>query len=154
MAKVAILMGSESDREVVNEALPYLKYFGIDHEVHVMSAHRTPELVKKFTENALENGFDLIIACAGMAAHLPGVVASMTRLPVIGVPLASGALNGLDSLYSIVQMPAGVPVSTMAIGKPGMKNAAILAAQIISRRLPEVDKLLVKFKGNQCRIPE
>ena len=152
MAKIAIVMGSESDREVVNEAIPFLKYFKIEHEIHVMSAHRTPRAVQDFTTHAIENGFDLIIACAGMAAHLPGVVAAYTRLPVIGVPLPAGTLNGMDALYSIVQMPAGVPVATMAIGKAGMKNAAIFAAQIIARYVPEVDTLLAQFKQNQCRI--
>lgn len=154
MGKVAIIMGSESDWEVVNEALPYLKYFKIEAEIKVMSAHRTPHQVQAFAEGAEQAGFQVIIACAGMAAHLPGVVAAYTSLPVIGVPLAAGALNGVDSLYSIVQMPAGVPVATMAIGKAGMKNAAIFTAQILARIDREVASQLKKFKKNHCRIEE
>jgi len=153
MAKIAILMGSESDRPVVEEAIPYLEYFDILHEIHVMSAHRTPEQVQKFASEAETNGFDAIIACAGMAAHLPGVVAAFTKLPVIGVPLAAGALNGIDALYSIVQMPAGVPVASMAIGKAGMRNAAIFCAQIAARFDDDVALRLGKFKSNKCRIP-
>ena len=153
MAKVAILMGSESDRAVVEEAIPFFKFFGIEFEIHVMSAHRTPDLVQKFAGSAETNGFDLIIAGAGMAAHLPGVVAAYTRLPVIGVPLAAGPLMGIDSLYSIVQMPAGVPVATMAIGKAGMRNAAIFCAQVIARYDKNILKCLDKFKQNKCRIP-
>jgi len=153
MPKVALVMGSESDKEAVNEAIPFLDYFCIQYEILVMSAHRTPENVQKFATEAEEKGFDLIIACAGMAAHLPGVIAAYTRLPVLGVPLAAGPLNGIDSLYSIVQMPAGVPVATMAIGKAGVRNAAIFAAQIIARYDKKVLQLLVDFKKNKCRIP-
>ncbi len=154
MPKVAIVMGSESDREVVNEALPYLKYFQIESEIKVMSAHRTPHQVQAFAEAAEKDGFQVIIACAGMAAHLPGVIAAYTSLPVIGVPLAAGALNGLDALYSIVQMPAGVPVATMAIGKAGMKNAAIFSAQILAQSDQKIASQLKKFKKNHCRIEE
>ena len=154
MAKIAIVMGSESDREVVNEALPYLSHFKIEVEIKVMSAHRSPKQVQTFAESAEDSGYQVIIACAGLAAHLPGVVAADSTLPVIGVPLAAGALNGIDALYSIVQMPAGVPVATMAIGKSGMKNAAIFAAQIIARSDKNVALLLKKFKQNQCRITE
>jgi len=153
MPKVALVMGSESDKEAVNEAIPFLDYFCIQYEILVMSAHRTPENVQKFATEAEEKGFDLIIACAGMAAHLPGVIAAYTRLPVLGVPLAAGPLNGIDSLYSIVQMPAGVPVATMAIGKAGVRNAAIFAAPIIARYDKKVLQLLVDFKKNKCRIP-
>lgn len=153
MAKIAILMGSESDRTVVEEAVPFLEYFGIEYVIHVMSAHRTPAIVQKFAKSAEDNGFDLIIACAGLAAHLPGVVAAYTRLPVIGVPLSAGPLMGVDSLYSIVQMPAGVPVATMAIGKAGMGNAAIFCAQVIARYDKNILKGLEKFKQNECRIP-
>lgn len=146
-------MGSESDRPVVNEAVPFLDYFNIEYEIRVMSAHRTPGEVQEFASSAEKNGYSAIIACAGMAAHLPGVVAAYTILPVIGVPLAAGALNGVDSLYAIVQMPAGVPVATMAIGKSGMKNAAIFAAQLISRWDKSVAERLHSFKENKCRIP-
>ncbi len=154
MAKVAIIMGSESDRAVVSEALPFLKYFRIEADMMVMSAHRTPEEVQRFAGNAQQNGYDVIIACAGMAAHLPGVIAAYTTLPVIGVPLAAGALNGQDALYAIVQMPAGVPVATMAIGKAGVRNAAIFTAQILALHEPDIAGRMQEFKKNKCRIPE
>jgi 5-(carboxyamino)imidazole ribonucleotide mutase len=152
MAKVAIVMGSESDRDLVMEAIPYLNYFNIQHQVLVMSAHRTPTEVQNFASTAESEGYDVIIACAGMAAHLPGVIAAYTKLPVIGVPLPAGNLQGVDSLYSIVQMPAGVPVATMAIGKAGVRNAAIFSAQIIARFNSQVFNQLDKFKNNNCRI--
>lgn len=154
MCKVAIIMGSESDREMVKEALPYLDYFGIEADVQVMSAHRTPHKVQQFAAGAAEQGYRVIIACAGLAAHLPGVIAAYTPLPVIGVPLPGGALNGVDALYSIVQMPAGVPVASMAIGKAGVRNAAIFAAQIIALSNREVAERLKAFKQNSCRISE
>ncbi len=154
MSRVAIIMGSESDRETVQEALPYLQYFGIEADVRVMSAHRTPEKVQEFARQAAENGYRVIIACAGLAAHLPGVIAAYTSLPVIGVPLPGGALNGVDALYSIVQMPAGVPVATMAIGKAGVRNAAIFAAQIIALSDRQVADRLEEFKQNSCRISQ
>lgn len=154
MSRVAIIMGSESDRETVQEALPYLQHFGIEADVRVMSAHRTPEKVQEFARQAAENGYRVIIACAGLAAHLPGVIAAYTSLPVIGVPLPGGALNGVDALYSIVQMPAGVPVATMAIGKAGVRNAAIFAAQIIALSDRQVADRLEEFKQNSCRISQ
>ncbi len=154
MAKVAVVMGSESDREVVQEVLPFFEYFNIGAELFVISAHRTPEKVKEFAASAQENGFSAIIACAGLAAHLPGVVAAFTRLPVIGVPLDAGPLRGQDALYSIVQMPAGVPVAAMAIGKAGVRNAAIFAAQIVALSDTDVAERLKMFKQNQCRIPK
>lgn len=153
MAKVAIIMGSESDREVVNEALPYLNFFEIAWEFHVISAHRTPHKVREFATTAESKGYDVIIACAGLAAHLPGVIAAYTSLPVIGVPLAGGPFNGQDALYSIVQMPAGVPVAAMAVGKAGVRNAAIFAAQIIGRYQKGVADRFQKFKKNNCRLP-
>ncbi len=154
MPKVAIIMGSESDRSVMEEALPYLDYFGIEADVKVMSAHRTPHAVQEFVSAARDNGYAAIIAGAGMAAHLPGVAAAYTTLPVIGVPLAGSALNGVDALYAIVQMPAGVPVATMAIGKAGARNAAIFAAQIIALQDETVAQKLNEFKANQCRLPK
>lgn len=154
MSKVGIVMGSESDLEVVENAIPYLKYFGIEYEMKIMSAHRTPDAVRNFASTAAENGFEVIIACAGLAAHLPGVVAAFTSLPVIGVPLDAGPLRGQDSLYSIVQMPAGVPVASMAIGKAGIRNAAIFSAQIIAKINENVAARLTKFKENQCKIPQ
>ncbi len=127
--KVAVIMGSDSDLPVVKSAVEELKSFGIGVEVHVMSAHRTPSAACQFAANARENGFAAIIAAAGKAAHLAGVLAAHTTLPVIGIPIKSSTLDGLDALLSTVQMPSGIPVATVAID--GAKNAAILAAQII-----------------------
>jgi len=138
----------------VEEALPYLEYFGIEADVRVMSAHRTPDAVQQFASRARANGYGAIIACAGMAAHLPGVIAAYTTLPVIGVPLAGSDLQGVDALYAIVQMPAGVPVATMAIGKAGVRNAAIFAAQILALSHPEVAQKMDTFKQNKCRLPK
>jgi 5-(carboxyamino)imidazole ribonucleotide mutase len=153
MKKVAIMMGSESDRAVVNTSLEYYEFFGIPVEILVMSAHRTPEQVQHFAKNAQNDGFGVIVACAGMAAHLPGVVAAYTTLPVIGVPLAPGHLNGLDALYSIVQMPAGVPVATMAIGKAGVRNAAVFAAEILALMTDgKIAEKLLEFKKRGCKI--
>lgn len=152
MKKVAIMMGSESDRAVVNTSLEYYEFFGIPVEILVMSAHRTPEQVQHFAKNAQNDGFGVIVACAGMAAHLPGVVAAYTTLPVIGVPLAAGHLNGLDALYSIVQMPGGVPVATMAIGKAGVRNAAVFAAEILALTDGRIVEKLLEFKKRGCKI--
>jgi 5-(carboxyamino)imidazole ribonucleotide mutase len=127
---VLIIMGSDSDAEVMSQAAAALDEFGVPYEFTVASAHRSPERAKQIVTDAEANGAAVMIAGAGMAAHLPGVVASLTTRPVIGVPLASGALNGLDALYAIVQMPPGMPVATVAIG--GARNAGILAAQIIA----------------------
>jgi 5-(carboxyamino)imidazole ribonucleotide mutase len=130
MLKVAIIMGSDSDWPVLEPAMEMLKYFGITMEVVVASAHRTPDKVHSFAATAKERGVQVIIAAAGAAAHLPGVVAAYTTLPVIGIPINSTSLNGLDALLSIVQMPSGIPVATMAVN--GAKNAAIFAAQILA----------------------
>lgn len=130
MKKVAILMGSDSDLPVVSKAMDTLKDLGIPFEVHVYSAHRTPVQVKEFTKNARNNGFGAIIAAAGKAAHLAGAIAAATTLPVIGIPIKSSTLDGLDALLSTVQMPSGIPVATVAID--GAVNAALLAAQIIA----------------------
>ena len=123
-------MGSDSDLPVVEKAFAVLKEYGVPFEAHVMSAHRTPEAVQSFVGSARENGFGVVIACAGMAAHLAGVCAAATTLPVIGVPVKGGMLDGLDALLSTVQMPTGIPVATVAIG--GAKNAGILAAEILA----------------------
>jgi phosphoribosylamine--glycine ligase len=131
---VLILMGSDSDLSVMEEAASLLAEFGIPYEMTVASAHRSPERVQRLVAEAEKKGAEAIIAGAGMAAHLAGVVASHTIVPVIGVPLASSPLNGMDSLLSTVQMPPGVPVATVSLGKAGAKNAAILAAQIIARK--------------------
>ncbi len=142
--KVAILMGSKSDADVMSKAAEALDEFGVANETFVISAHRNPKAVIEFASQAEENGFEVIIAGAGMAAHLPGVVAALTPLPVIGVPTKSAALGGLDSLLSIVQMPPGVPVATVAID--GAKNAGILAAQILSVKYPELREAIKKHK--------
>ena len=130
MKKVAVIMGSDSDLPVVQKCLDQLKKFGIPFEAHVFSAHRTPALVEKFASSAKDKGFGVIIAAAGKAAHLGGVIAAYTTLPVIGIPIKSSTMDGLDSLLSMVQMPGGIPVATVAID--GAQNAAILAAQILA----------------------
>lgn len=144
-------MGSSSDWETMKEAVTMLEAFGIDYEASVVSAHRTPLLMVDFAKSARSKGIEIIIAGAGGAAHLPGMVASMTTLPVIGVPIESKALKGMDSLLSIVQMPGGIPVATTAIGKPGAKNAGILAARMLSlkdstlvQKLDDYEASLVK----------
>ena len=128
--KVAIIMGSDSDLPVVKDAAKELKKFGVEFEIHVMSAHRTPEAAADFSKNAAENGFGVIIAAAGMAAHLAGVLAAYTILPVIGIPMQSSRLDGIDALLATVQMPNGVPVATVAIN--GAANAALLAVQMLA----------------------
>jgi phosphoribosylaminoimidazole carboxylase PurE protein len=133
MAKrVAVMMGSESDWPVMQSCVDQLAHFGLQADVQILSAHRTPDLVADFARRAADEGFGVIIAAAGMSAALPGSVAAHTTLPVIGVPMASGALAGMDALLAMSQMPPGVPVATMAIGQPGARNAAILAAEILS----------------------
>jgi len=145
-AKVGILMGSDSDLEVMSEAEKRLDYFGIPYETRVLSAHRTPHETRKYAESAAERGLDAIIVGAGAAAHLAGVVAAHTTLPVIGVPIDSSSLKGLDALLATVQMPGGVPVATMAIGKAGAANAGIFAAEILGRKDAKVAAKLVQFK--------
>ena len=144
--KVAILLGSASDEEVMRGCTQYLERFGIDFELRVSSAHRQPDATVEFVKNAEKNGFSLLITAAGMAAHLPGVAASHTVLPVIGVPLDGSALKGVDALYSIVQMPAGIPVATVAIGAAGAKNAAVLAAEILALNDADLRNRLVEFR--------
>ena len=143
---VGIVMGSDSDLPVMEEALKALDSFAIPYEVTIASAHRSPRRTSEFSRTARNRGLEIIIAGAGWAAHLAGVIASETTLPVIGVPIDSSPLNGLDSLLSIVQMPGGVPVATMTIGKAGAKNAAIFAAQILALKYPEIQKKLVAHK--------
>ena len=132
MADVAIVMGSQSDWETMQCAAEVLGELGVSHEARIVSAHRTPDRLHAFGKGAAEEGFKVVIAGAGGAAHLPGMVAALTHLPVLGVPVKSKALKGLDSLLSIVQMPAGVPVGTLAIGEPGATNAGLLAAAILA----------------------
>jgi 5-(carboxyamino)imidazole ribonucleotide mutase len=143
---VGVVMGSKSDAEIIKSAIDVLTNLGIEHEVSVISAHRTPEKAKKYAQSARERGIEAIIAGAGMAAHLPGVLASWTTLPVIGVPMASGELKGVDALYSIVQMPAGIPVACMAIGSAGAKNAAYLAAEILSLKHDKIRREYEKYR--------
>lgn len=140
MTKAAIVMGSKSDMSTMEKSAEILSKLNIKHEIFVMSAHRQPEKVQSFCSGAREEGFEVIIAGAGAAAHLPGVIASWTTIPVIGVPIPSSDLRGIDSLYSIVQMPAGIPVATMAVGIAGAKNAALFASQILGIKYPEIDK--------------
>ena len=144
---VGILMGSESDRETMNKTEGILKDLGIPYEVNVMSAHRTPEKVKFYSQTASERGLKAIIAGAGLAAHLAGAVAANTLIPVIGVPVDGGPLQGFDALLSTVMMPKGIPVATVAIGSHGAKNAAYLAAQIIALENAEVRVALEKARG-------
>ncbi|EGT5682005.1 5-(carboxyamino)imidazole ribonucleotide mutase [Cronobacter turicensis] len=132
-ARIAIVMGSRSDWATMQFAAEILDALDVPHHVEVVSAHRTPDKLFSFAESAQENGFQVIIAGAGGAAHLPGMIAAKTLVPVLGVPVQSAALSGLDSLYSIVQMPRGIPVGTLAIGKAGAANAALLAAQILAQ---------------------
>ncbi len=140
-------MGSKSDAEAVQPALDVLKELGIDYEVNVISAHRTPEKAQQYGQEARSRGVEVIIAAAGGAAHLPGVLASWTTLPVIGVPLASSELKGVDALYSIIQMPAGIPVATVAIGTAGAKNAAYLAAEILGLKYDEIQKAYEEYRN-------
>jgi len=142
--KVGIIMGSDSDLPVMKEAADFLGTLGISYEITIVSAHRTPKRLFKFSEQARERGFSVIIAGAGGAAHLPGMVASITTLPVIGVPIKTSSLSGVDSLYSIVQMPPGIPVATVAIN--GAKNAGILAASILSINDEKLAEKLEKYK--------
>src|SRR4030042_1839725 len=144
---VGVVIGSKSDAQVMQAALDVLTSLGIDHEVNVISAHRTPDKAREYARSARERGIEVIIAAAGMAAHLPGVLASWTTLPVIGVPMASGELKGVDALYSIVQMPAGIPVACMAIGSAGAKNAAFLAAEILGLKHDKISKAYEIFRS-------
>ena len=146
MPLVAVVMGSKSDTEAVQPTLDVLTQLGIDYEVSVISAHRTPEKARQFSLKARERGIEVIIAAAGAAAHLPGVLASWTTLPVIGIPLASSELKGIDALYSIVQMPAGIPVATVAIGTDRAKNAAYLAAEILGLKYGKIREAYEKYR--------
>jgi 5-(carboxyamino)imidazole ribonucleotide mutase len=144
-------MGSKSDWETMQYAAQILDALGVAHETKIVSAHRTPDLLFEYAESAEQRGIEVIIAGAGGAAHLPGMTAAKTTLPVLGVPVESKALQGIDSLLSIVQMPAGVPVGTLAIGKPGAINAALLAAAIVAINRPEVREKLRAFRADQTR---
>jgi 5-(carboxyamino)imidazole ribonucleotide mutase len=146
---VGIIMGSRSDWETLQPAADTLQKLGVAHETRVVSAHRTPDLLFEYASTARERGLEVIIAGAGGAAHLPGMTSSKTTLPVLGVPVQSKALNGMDSLLSIVQMPAGIPVGTLAIGQAGATNAALLAAAILANKYPAIQQALDKFRSDQ-----
>ena len=149
---VGIVMGSRSDWETMRHATTILDKFNIPYEVEVVSAHRTPDKLFSYAENAKSRGIEVIIAGAGGAAHLPGMLAAKTTLPVLGVPVQSKALNGLDSLLSIVQMPAGIPVATLAIGSSGATNAALLAAAILANHYPPFHDALLAFRHEQTQL--
>ena len=148
---VSIIMGSKSDWTTMEHASKMLDEFGVAHETKIVSAHRTPDLLFEFAKTAEDRGIEVIIAGAGGAAHLPGMCASQTVLPVLGVPVESRALKGLDSLLSIAQMPAGIPVGTLAIGEPGAKNAALLAVAILANSRPDLRKAIHKFRSKQTK---
>lgn len=147
MPLVGVVMGSKSDAEVMQGALDVLTSLGIEHEVNIISAHRNPDKAREYAQSARKRGIEVIIAAAGMAAHLPGVLASWTTLPVIGVPMASGELKGVDALYSIVQMPTGIPVACVAIGSTGAKNAAYLAAEILALKHDKILRAYEKYRS-------
>ncbi len=146
---VAVVMGSTSDWDTMKNTVDTLKKFEIPHEVKVLSAHRTPDEALAYAENAEGNGIEVVIAAAGGAAHLAGVLAAKTVVPVLGVPMKSDALQGLDSLLSMVQMPGGIPVATLAIGKPGAVNAALYAAAILGIKYPEIREKVRNFRREQ-----
>jgi len=148
---VGIIMGSQSDWPILKHASETLTSLSIKHEKQVVSAHRTPDLLFNYAEKAHERGIEVIIAGAGGAAHLPGMTAAKTHIPVIGVPVKTKALEGKDSLLSIVQMPAGIPVATVAIGKAGSVNAGLLAASILSLKYPQINKKLLDFRKKQTK---
>ncbi|HUQ99879.1 MAG TPA: 5-(carboxyamino)imidazole ribonucleotide mutase [Gemmatimonadaceae bacterium] len=146
---VGVIMGSKSDWDTMQHAAQILEALGVPHETKVVSAHHTPDLLFEYAESAESRGIEVIIAGAGGAAHLPGMAAAKTTIPVLGVPVESKALQGIDSLLSIVQMPAGVPVGTLAIGKPGAINAALLATAIVANKRPELREALRAFRAEQ-----
>ena len=148
MPLVAVVMGSKSDAEALKPTLEILTQLGIDYEVNVISAHRTPEKARQYGLAAQKRGVEVIVAAAGGAAHLPGVLASWTILPVIGVPLATNELKGIDALYSIVQMPAGIPVASVTIGNAGAKNAAYLAAEILGLKYDQIRQAYEKYRSD------
>ena len=150
-ALVGIIMGSQSDWETMKNAADILSALAIPHEVKVVSAHRTPDLMFEYAETAIERGLEVIIAGAGGAAHLPGMVAAKTALPVLGVPVKSKALNGMDSLLSIAQMPAGIPVGTLAIGDAGASNAGLLAASILGIKYPQIRRALEEYRQSRTQ---
>jgi 5-(carboxyamino)imidazole ribonucleotide mutase len=146
MVKIGVVIGSKSDTDMIQPTLSILDQLGIGYELSVVSAHRSPEKIRNYGLGAEEKGFELIIAAAGGAAHLPGVLASWTSVPVIGIPVSNGALHGIDALLSIVQMPGGVPVACVGIGKGGATNAALLAAQILGMKYDDIKQAYKQYK--------
>ena len=150
--KVAILLGSKTDLPLIEPSMQYYEHFGINAEIHVMSAHRNPKDVGKFASEARENGYSILVGSAGMSAHLAGALKAHSTLPVIGIPLPGGMMDGLDSLMSTVNMPKGVPVATVSMGKAGAINAAVLCAEIFSLNDGDMVKKLTDFKNNGCML--
>jgi len=150
--KVLVIMGSESDRKTVESALPYFEFFGIQADIRVSSAHRNPDITSSLATDARNNGYKVIICAAGMAAHLAGLCAAYSDLPVIGIPLGGGVLDGMDALLSTVQMPSGVPVATFAIGKAGAVNAAVFCARLFSLHDSEVGRKLSEFRAAGSKV--
>ena len=150
--KVAILLGSKTDKPLIEPSLAYYEYFGINVEVHVMSAHRNPSDVAKFASEARDNGYSILVGSAGMAAHLAGALKAHSTLPVIGIPLPGGMMDGLDSLLATVNMPKGVPVATVSMGKAGAINSAVLCAEIFSLNNSDLVTKLSDFKKNGCML--
>ncbi len=143
---IGVIIGSKSDRDIISGCIEVLEEFGISYELKVISAHRTPELAREYAQNAKKRGIEVIIAGAGWAAHLAGFIASHTIIPVIGIPIDSSPLKGIDALLSTVQMPPGIPVATVSIGKGGAKNAAMLAIQILAIKYPELEKRIEEYR--------
>jgi phosphoribosylaminoimidazole carboxylase PurE protein len=152
MPEIAIILGSKSDMKYWEDAKKYLDFFGLNAHMQILSAHRTPDKVSAFARDARKNGYKVLIAGAGMAAHLAGALAAHSDLPVLGVPLPGGIMEGMDALLSTVQMPAGVPVATFAVGSAGMRNACVFAAQILSLSTPELRAKLESFKEKGSRL--
>ena len=150
--KAAVLIGSESDRDIVESSRKYFEYFNIEMDLRVMSAHRNPNEVSSFASHARDNGYHVLIGAAGMAAHLAGALKAHSTLPVIGIPLPGGIEDGLDALLSTVQMPKGVPVATMSVGKSGAINSAIFCAEILSLNNLKIEKKLLRFKENGSNL--
>ena len=150
--KVSIIMGSKSDLDTMRIASEVLRELEVSHEIKIISAHRTPDLMFEFAKNAQNRGIEIIIAGAGGAAHLPGMIAALTQITVLGVPVESKVLKGLDSLLSIVQMPAGIPLPTLSIGEAGATNAALSAASILSIKYPEIKKKLITFRSKHTKL--
>ena len=148
---VGVIMGSASDSDVMQKCIDVLEKFKVPHEIRVLSAHRTPDLTREYAVSAVDRGIELIIAGAGLAAHLAGFIAAHTSLPVIGVPIDSSPFKGMDSLLSIVQMPPGIPVATVAVGTPGAKNAAVLAVQILALKYPRFAERLSDYRKDLAK---